>query len=327
LLADPTVDLGVALLMSMPFYQKRAVAVAEAARASGKPVLIVCTPGAAANAAREEMRAKGFVVYDSFEQALRILCLVTEYDRLRRTAADAPDRPAGLPPPGALASLAAGAQTESEVKKLLATYGVTVAREEIAATPEASAAAAARVGFPVVLKVVSREIVHKSDVGGVRVGLADAAAVKAAADEMAQKIAAAMPGARIEGYSVQEMVRGDAEVIVGIRRDEQFGPIVVVGLGGIAVEILNDVAVATAPVSASRVREMLASLKTAPLFQGARGKPPLDVAAIADAVERMSWLAHDLGPRLVDLEVNPLIVRREGGGAVAVDGRANFMEA
>jgi acetyl-CoA synthetase (ADP-forming) len=326
LLADPTVDLGVALLMSMPFYQKRAVAVAEAARASGKPVLIVCTPGAAANAAREEMRAKGFVVYDSFEQALRILCLITEYDRLRRIGRDAPVRPAGLPSPTALASLAAGAQTESEVKKLLATYGVTVAREEIAATPDAAAAAAGRVGFPVVLKAVSREIVHKSDVGGVRVGLADAVAVKAAAGEMAQKIGAAMPGVKLEGFSVQEMARGDAEVIVGVRRDEQFGPIVIVGLGGIAVEILNDVAVATAPVSASRVREMLATLKTAPLFQGARGKPPLDIAAIADAVERMSWLAHDLGERLVDLEVNPLIVRGNAGGAVAVDGRATFKE-
>ena len=126
------------------------------------------------------------------------------------------------------------------------------------------------------------------------------------------------------GFSVQEMVRGEAEVIVGIRRDVQFGPLVIVGLGGIAVEILNDVAVATAPVSAKRVRVMIAGLRTAPLFNGARGRPPLDVAAIAQAVERISWLACDLGTRLVDLEVNPLIVRRDAGGVVAVDGRATL---
>ena len=143
---------------------------------------------------------------------------------------------------------------------------------------------------------------------------------------MQRHIAATLPAARIDGFSVQEMVRGEAEVIAGVRRDDQFGPIVLVGLGGIAVEILDDVAVATAPVAASRVREMIAALKTAPLFNGARGRKPLDVAAIADAVERTSWLAHDLGTRLVDLEVNPFIVRAAGGGIVAVDGRATLRE-
>ncbi len=157
-----------------------------------------------------------------------------------------------------------------------------------------------------------------------RVGLADRTAVLTSAQEMIRRIGAELPNARIEGFSVQEMVRGAAEVIVGIRRDDQFGPIVIVGLGGISVEILNDAAVAMAPVSATRVRGMIAGLRTAPLFSGARGRPPLDVAAIARAVERMSWLAHDLGPRLVDLEVNPLIVRRDAGGVVAVDGRATL---
>ena len=176
------------------------------------------------------------------------------------------------------------------------------------------------------LTAVARDIVHKSDVGAVRVGLTDAAAVVAAAVGIEQRIRTLLPHARIEGFSVQEMVRSEAEVIVGIRRDDQYGPIVIVGLGGIAVEILNDVAVATAPVAAAHVGRMIAGLRTAPLFMGARGRPPLDVAAIADAVERMSWLAHDLGSRLVDLEVNPLIVRRDAGGAVAVDGRAIFKE-
>jgi len=111
---------------------------------------------------------------------------------------------------------------------------------------------------------------------------------------------------------------------VGARRDPHFGPVVMVGLGGIAVEILKDVALAPAPVSVERARAILAALRAAPLLTGARGRPPLDVAAVADAVVRVSWLAADLGPRLAELEVNPLIVRRQGEGAVAVDGRATL---
>ena len=322
--ADSAVDYGLAFLMSMPFYLKRTIAIAEASQASGKPVAIVCTPGAAANPAREALRKMGLVIFDSFEQALRILSLIADYDRLRRNVVEPPSRPQGLLHSAMLDARAAGAQTESEVKRLLASYGVAVAREVQAATPEAAADAASAIGFPVVLKAVSRDIVHKSEAGAVRVGLADRAAVLAAATAMQQRIRTELPDARIEGFSVQEMVRGEAEVIVGIRRDEQFGPLVIVGLGGIAVEILNDVAVATAPVSAKRVHAMIAGLRTAPLFSGARGRPPLDVAAIARAVERISWLACDLGPRLVDLEVNPLIVRRDTGGVVAVDGRATL---
>jgi acyl-CoA synthetase (NDP forming) len=201
---------------------------------------------------------------------------------------------------------------------------VAVAREASAPTPEAAAVAAARVGFPVVLKAVSRDIVHKSDVGAVRTGLGSAEALTVAAREMAEALARSGPAARLEGFIVQETVSGLAEVIVGARRDPQFGPVVMVGLGGIAVEILKDVALASAPVSAEHARTMLDSLVAAPLFIGARGRPPLDVDAVVEAVVRVSWLAADLGARLVDLEVNPLIVARAGAGAVAVDGRGSL---
>jgi len=243
---------------------------------------------------------------------------------LRGCPVETPSRPADLPQPDAVRALSGGPQTEQEVKRLVASYGLAVAREVFAASPAAAAEASAGFAFPVVLKAVSRDIVHKSDVGAVQVGLPDQAAVLAAGSRIEERVRAALPGARIEGYSVQEMIVGDAEVVIGIRRDEQFGPVVMVGLGGIAVEILGDVALAVAPVAAAHVRRMIAGLRTAPLFAGTRGRPPLDVEAIASAAERVSWLAHDLGPRLVDLEINPLIVRREGGGAVAVDGRATF---
>jgi acetyl-CoA synthetase (ADP-forming) len=130
--------------------------------------------------------------------------------------------------------------------------------------------------------------------------------------------------AGLEGFSVQPMIHGEGEIIVGARRDPHFGAVVMVGLGGIAVEILSDVALAPAPVSPERACTLIASLRGAPLLTGARGRPAVDVAAIADAVSRVSWLATDLGRRLVDLEVNPLIVRRHGEGAIAVDGRATL---
>lgn len=179
---------------------------------------------------------------------------------------------------------------------------------------------------PFAVKALGPAIVHKSDVGAVRLDLATPEAVRAAAEEMARALAVSAPDAALEGFSVQEMVRGEAEVIVGARCDPHFGPIAMVGLGGIAVEILKDVVVAPAPLSPDRARAMLAGLRMAPLLAGARGRPPLDVDAIGDALVRLSWLAADLGPRLIDLEVNPLIVRRAGMGAVAVDGRGTLAD-
>ncbi len=319
LFADDDVACGLAVLTSMPFFAKRAGMIAGAARDCGKPVAVVVTPGAAADPARQAVRDAGMLCLDRFEDGLRVLGLIAAHDARAGVRSAAPVRPAGLP--DVLPPMPEGAPTEREVKRLLGAYGIDVAREAPAATPEEAGRAAAAIGFPVVLKAVSRDVVHKSDVGAVRIGLGDAEAVAAAAREMSTRLAAARPRVRIEGFSVQEMVRGAAEMIVGVRRDPQFGPIVLVGLGGIAVEILGDVAVATAPVGRIMVRRMIEGLRTAPLFFGARGREPLDVEAVAEAVERVSWLAHDLGKRLIDLEVNPLIVRGTGGGAVAVDGR------
>jgi len=311
LFADPDVAYGLAILTSMPFFATRARLIAEASQASGKPVMIAFTPGAAANAPRQALRDAGLFYFDRVEDALRVIALVAEYDALRALPPTRAERPPGLP----------GVGSASSISDLLAAYGVPFARETVAATPEAAGEAGAKLGYPVVLKAVSRAIVHKSDVGGVRLGLGSREDVEAAAREMASRLGP------LDGFSVQETVTGEAEVIVGARRDPQFGPVVLVGLGGIAVEILKDVALAPAPVSAARARALVDSLTAAPLLHGARGRPPLDVDAIVDAVVRVSWLAADLGPRLVDLEVNPLIVRRAGGGAVAVDARGRLEES
>ena len=326
LLEDPDVGYGLVILTSMPSFAARTKMIGETAQAADKPVMITLTPGAAADAPRQALREIGQVYFDRVEDALRVLALIAEHDHRRAAPASAPARPADLPDARTLDRLQGGALADGDVKRLLGAYGVAVAPEAAAPTPEAAAVAAARVGFPVVLKAVSRDIVHKSDVGAVRTGLGSAEAVTAAAREIAAALARSVPPARLEGFIVQETVSGEAEVIVGARRDPQFGPVVMVGLGGIAVEILKDVALASAPVSAERARAMLDSLAAAPLFTGARGRPPLDVDAVVEAVVRVSWLAADLGARLVDLEVNPLIVGRVRAGAVAVDGRGTLAD-
>ena len=323
LFEDPGVAYGLAILTSMPSFAHRTKLIGERALAADKPVMITLTPGSAANASRQALRELGQFYFDRFEDAVRVLALIADHDALRSAPAAPPPRPADLPDASALASRPSGPLTESEVKRLVARYGVRTPREAVAASPAEAAAATADVGFPVALKAVSRDVVHKSDVGAVHLDLASAEEVGATASRMR----AAWPTDRtLEGFTVQQMIRGEAEVIVGARRDPHFGAVVLVGLGGLAVEILKDVALAPAPVTPARARAMLASLRVAPLLNGARGRPPLDVDAVADALARVSWLAADLGARLVDLELNPLIVRRAGEGAVAVDGRATLQE-
>ncbi|HEU4368616.1 MAG TPA: acetate--CoA ligase family protein [Methylomirabilota bacterium] len=323
LFQDPGTAYGLVILTSMPFFANRTRLIGQAALAADKPVMIALTPGTAAEAPRRALRELGQFYFDRTEDALRVLALVAEHDALRAVPPSPATRPPGLPDGRALV-LPEGALTEGEVKRLLVGYGVEVAPARTAATPAAAATAATALGFPVALKAVSRRIVHKSDVGAVRLGLVSADAVTAAAREMLETLRRAGLEAGLEGFSVQPMIRGEAEVIVGARRDPHFGAVVMVGLGGLAVEILRDVTLAPAPVSAERARAMLAGLRASPLLTGARGRPPLDVAAVADALVRVSWLAADLSGRLADLEVNPLIVRRHGEGAVAVDGLATL---
>jgi acyl-CoA synthetase (NDP forming) len=171
----------------------------------------------------------------------------------------------------------------------------------------------------VALKLVSPDITHKTEVGGVRLGLRAAADVVAAAEEMLVRARAARPGARIHGILVQRMVEGGRELLMGMVRDPQFGPMVVVGFGGIYVEVLKDTATRLAPFSPTEARAMLDELRMAPVLRGVRGESPVNLDALADAISRFSRLAADLS-ELDELEVNPLIAGPHD--AVAVDARA-----
>jgi acetate---CoA ligase (ADP-forming) len=209
---------------------------------------------------------------------------------------------------------------EYAARDLLAAYGVTFARSERVGTIEEAIRAAETIGFPVVLKVASPDISHKTDVGGVSIGLGDAGALRAAWEGMQGSLRTRAPHARIEGFEIEAEIRGGKEVLIGVQRDPIFGPIVVFGLGGIYVEVLRDVTFRLAPLRTLSAQRMIESVKAAALLRGVRGDPPSDLDALAEAIERISQLAVEV-PEVVELDVNPMIVRAAGSGVVAVDAR------
>ncbi|AGW95044.1 MULTISPECIES: acetate--CoA ligase family protein [Cupriavidus] len=220
---------------------------------------------------------------------------------------------------GAAGYLPAETLDEHQAKQWLSGFGVPVGAEAAAATPQEAAAAADAIGYPVAVKVLSPDIAHKTEIGGVRLGLADAAQVQAAAAEVVAAATRALPQARQRGVLVQKMAGGVCELIVGVTRDPVFGLAMTVGLGGIFTEIFHDVAHRLLPVDRDMAREMLASLRGYRLMTGFRGKPPADIDAAVAAIAGLSDAAMALGDGLAEMEVNPLLVREAGQGAVALD--------
>lgn len=208
----------------------------------------------------------------------------------------------------------------AECRPLLEAYGIRTPQEYLALDPHDAVAFAERIGYPVVLKIISPDILHKSDMGGVIVGVADAQGVAAGFDQIVQRAHATHPGAHIRGIQVQEMVQGGQQVIVGIKRDPTFGPLVMFGLGGIYVEALADVSFRLAPLTAEDAEALIDEVRSAKLLRGLRGAAPADRAALVDAIVRIGRLAAE-HEEIVELDVNPLIVLAEGEGAVAVDAR------
>jgi acyl-CoA synthetase (NDP forming) len=211
-----------------------------------------------------------------------------------------------------------GELTEAEAKAVLASYGVPITRERLCRSLAESTAAAEEIGYPVALKVMSPDILHKTEAGIVALRVRDEEELRNTYGRILEKAVKARPGARIRGVLVQEMVSGGQECIVGVRRDPLFGLVVAVGLGGVFVEVLRDVSFRLAPIDRRTVLEMLQELKGISLLRGVRGDPPRDVEALASLVEAVSNMALN-EPDILELDVNPVMVLEEGRGAVAVD--------
>ena len=207
--------------------------------------------------------------------------------------------------------------TEHEAKKVLSTYGIPVTQGSIAKNMDEAFRIASSIGFPVVMKISSPDISHKSDVGGVVLNIMKEN-VKAAYSDMISRIRKAVPGANIEGILVQQMAPSGHEVIVGLKKDAQFGHALMFGLGGIFVEIYKDVSFRVIPIDKKEALEMISEIKGYPILKGIRGRKPADVDAVADVLVSVSEMAQK--ENIVELDINPLIVGENG--AIAVDARA-----
>ena len=260
-----------------------------------------------------EYEADGFTV---FEDPTRATVAIHAMGRFGEAFASSP----GLPPPTVpIVDLPAANPSEADAKRILARAGIPAAPEAACATPDAAVEAAERMGYPVVLKILSPDIVHKSEIGGVILDVQGAEAVRAGFATLLNRAATTVPTARIEGVLVARQLRGGVECILGIQRDPVFGPVAMVGLGGIFVEVLRDVALHRCPFGPDVAERMIRSLRAAPVLLGARGRPAADVTALSAMLSRLSAFAHQAGPRLCSLDLNPVFAMPDGEGAYVAD--------
>ena len=293
---------------------------AQVATHPQKPVLF-CAYTAAAQEAVDVAAEVGVPVFTSMPGCARALRTMVDYRRfLGAWKARAPD-PAPRPDPTVLAALQKGGRVlpEHAAKAVLAACGVPRPEEALATDAAAAAEAATRIGFPVALKIQSPDIPHKTEIGGVVLNLHSAEAVHAAFHGIMDRARTAHPGAVVEGMLVQRMARPGLEIILGVSRDSSFGPMLMVGLGGIHVEVLRDVAFAPVPLAEVDARALLAGLQGAKLLQGVRGAPPADVPALVALMVTLGRFAADYADDIEEIDLNPVLVHPAEQGLTVVD--------
>ena len=215
---------------------------------------------------------------------------------------------------------------EMESKEMLEAYGFVTPKGSIATTAEQAANISEQLGYPVVLKIWSPDILHKSDVGGVKLGIGSAQEVKDAFDLMMYRIPGKLPNADILGVLVQQMCQKGKEVILGMHRDPHFGPLMMFGMGGTMVEVLKDVSFYLAPITSDEARQMLTNTKTYKMLQGVRGEEGVDIDAISEGLQRLSQLVTEF-PQIQEMDINPFVVGPEGITPVAVDARISVKQS
>jgi len=327
-LSDPNVDVALVLLTPQAMTQSRetAEAVVKVSKHHGdKPVLASFMGADTVAEANTALRAGRVPPYDCPEHAIDAIRAMVDHVNWRNR----PRRRVKMFPVNrhrvdriVERHLRRGEREigEMEAKEILEAYGFRTPRGSIATTADQAASIADQIGYPIVMKIWSPQIVHKSDVGGVRVGLNNPQEVRDAFDLMMYRIPQAEPDADILGVLVQEMVRTGQEVILGMQRDPQFGPLMMFGMGGIFVEVLKDVSFYLAPLTADEARQMLTSTRTWHMLKGVRGQEAVDIDAIAESLQRLSQLVTEF-PQIQEMDINPFVVGPPGFTPIAVDGR------
>lgn len=323
-------DVDIVLVLLTPQAMTEAAATAETIvetvrKRPDKPVLACFLGAGKVEEGIKILRQGRIPYYDSPESAVGTIKVMTEYVRWRSR----PRRVVKLFPVNRRKVeniieryLRRGVREigEADSKEILEAYGFVTPKGSIATTAEQAANIAEQLGYPVVLKIWSPDILHKSDVGGVKLGLTGAAAVMDAFDLMMFRIPKKLPNANILGVLVQEMCRKGKEVILGMNRDPHFGPLMMFGMGGIMVEVLKDVSFYLAPLTAEEAREMLISTRTYKMLKGVRGEESVDIDAVAEGLQRFSQLVTEF-PQIKEIDINPYVVGHEGSTPIAVDAR------
>ena len=255
----------------------------------------------------------GILVFNDPCRAVRAL------DAILRMGAARADGVREVPPHVTSIALPDCAPDEAQAKALLADAGIDAAPEQAVHSAESAVLAAEALGFPVVMKILSPDILHKSDIGAVKLNLNGPEAVRAAYADILAAASTRAPDAEVKGVLVARQLSGGVECLMGISRDPTFGLIAVFGLGGIFVELLNDVAIRACPFGPETARDMILSIRSAAVLQGARGQPPADIAALAQMLSRLSVFAAGAGERLVSIDLNPVLAMPAGQGAFALD--------
>lgn len=322
---DPNVACVVALLAPTDLVDISSVAktLTAFAGSSPKPIVTSFVGGKEMMAPIDMLKAAGIPNYPSPERGIRALAAMVEHRRsLDRKESHAvrpfeADREAVREVISSVRSEGRLQLSENEGKRILKAYGIPTPREGIAHDLASAVELAREIGYPVVMKVESPDIAHKTDVGGVVLDIDDDQELERSYQVMLSKVREKMPRAKVTGVSIQKMVKG-REVIVGMVRDDQFGPVITFGLGGIFVEIMRDVTQGIAPLDRDDVERMVRSIRAYPMLAGARGKRPGDIPALVEAILKISQMAMEF-PELEELEMNPVMVGDEGTGVTAVD--------
>lgn len=279
----------------------------ELVHTSPKPIVSVILAGQESDGLRARLRAGGVPVLSSPAAAVETLALLRRFARAATS-----DEIAASVAPDSTAIALPQATTENATLTWLAEYGIPVAQQRLAAGPDEAVTAADAIGYPVAIKISSPDIPHKTEVGGVALGLTDAESVAAATRQVIGAAAAARPDALLEGVTVSRMVAPVLELISGVHRDPTFGPVVLLGLGGIWAEVLGDVTMRGLPLGPDEVEAMVDNLQGAPLLRGARGRTPVDPAALSSLVRALERIAREHGDALGGLDLNPVAVTGDG---------------
>jgi acetyltransferase len=323
-LADPNVDAAVVILVPQALVNPLEVAekIVQVAAAHTKPVLTCFMGEWSIEKARQHLHSHGIPMYVFPEIPGRVLGAMLQYARWLNQPPFETVPLHGIDRNAAAQILAQAAdQTalgEAQTRPLFEAYSIPLVAGETAHSPQQAAEAARRLGFPVALKIISADILHKSDVGGIRLNLNDPQSVEIAYQDMLSGIAARLPQARLEGVLVERMAEKGQEVIIGMRRDPNFGPLMMFGFGGIYVELFGDVSFRVAPLSRRDALEMIQQTHAGKLLSGFRGAEPGDLQAVVDVILRLSQMALDF-PQIAEMEINPLRVFPRG--VLALDGR------